>query len=156
MDLGEVAEFDLVRSTGEPLRRSDLKGRIWVVDFIFTRCAGPCPRMTDQMRTLTRQLSGDDVRFLSISVDPEYDTPEVLADYARRFEADPERWVFATGDKARIYQLSAESFYLPVEDPTDTDQIIHSTRFVVLDPEGLCLRLHGGGGANVERVNLIR
>lgn len=141
--LAPIGPFQFLDQDGDPFIRSDLDGKIWVVDFVFTRCGGPCPRMTENLRSISMAFEGDDdVRFLTISVDPEFDTPEVLKEYARRYRADTSRWKFVSGDKAATYQLAAGSFFLPVEDPEDTDQIIHSTRFVILSRDARPVAYH--------------
>ncbi len=91
--LGQLPEFTLMRETSQPLTRSSLLGQIWVADFVFTRCAGPCPRMTRRMAQLQQELADlPGVRLVSFSVDPEYDTPRVLREYAQAFGADSDRW----------------------------------------------------------------
>lgn len=134
-NMGPVAEFSLIDQDGRPFTRASLAGKIWVVDFIFTSCGGPCPRMTNDLRRLSNVIQQrDDVRFLSVTVDPAHDTPEVLKAFAAKYDADLTRWSFVTGDKRQIYDLAAHSFYLPVEE--GIEEPIHSTRFVVVDRKG--------------------
>ena len=137
--LGEVPDFALINRDGQPVRRADLAGAPWVADFIFTRCGAACPMMSLRMARLERELPADlGVRFVSFSVDPEYDTPQVLQEYAESFGA-PGRWLFLTGDKREIYRLSKEGFKLAVDDTTPVNEdepILHSTRFVLVDGEG--------------------
>ena len=140
-----LPNFELVDETGKPFRRSDLDGKVWIADFIFTRCAGPCPIMTQRMVELQSELEGSDIGLVTISVDPEYDTPQVLSDYARKFGADPDRWMFLTGDRTEIYDLSIKGFMLAVDRDVDYErQIIHSTRFVVVDRRGRIRAYHDG------------
>lgn len=137
--LGSVPDFSLTGYNGQQLTHNDLVGRITVVDFIFTRCAGICPVMTHQMRKLQDAfVQMPDVRFLSITVDPEYDTPEVLRKYAHAAGASPHRWMFLTGDKANIHQLARKGFRLGVEETggTEDEPIIHSSMFVLVDRQG--------------------
>ncbi len=133
--IGTLPDFNLTKQDGAPVATGDLAGKVWIADFIFTRCAGPCPRMTQRMADLQGQLSGaPEVRFVSFSVDPEYDTPEVLTRYAEQFGADTNTWSFLTGNRDTIYDLSIKGFKLAVDDDTDYDHlIIHSTRFVLVD-----------------------
>lgn len=136
----DVPEFSLTDRDGSNLTRDDLLGAPWVADFIFTRCAAICPRMTYQMRRVVDGLGDDSpVHFVSFSVDPEHDTPEVLADYARHYEAPP-HWHFLTGDREDLHTLSREGFLLLVDDqPAESssgDPIVHSNRFVLVDAEG--------------------
>lgn len=138
--LGSVSEFNLISSADEAITRADLEGRVWVADFFFTSCAGICPMMSKRMAELQSRL-GDtrEVTLVSISVDPERDTPERLRRYAQRYSADPVRWWFLTGRREEIYRLSQESFRLGVEAvPEDRrepgmEEVLHSSRFVLLD-----------------------
>jgi protein SCO1/2 len=118
---GAVADFRLVDQSGRIVGAADFDGRPWVVAFIFTRCGGPCPLMTRAMAGLVDSLGPDaPVRFASITVDPDYDTPEVLAEYAAQFGADTDRWRFLTGSRADILRLSLDSFHLALGDPVWT------------------------------------
>lgn len=140
--LGQVADFRLTESSGKEISLQDLKGRPWVASFIFTRCAGICPMMSGHMRRLQDSLVNEDVRFVSFSVDPEYDTLERLKEYAKRFHADPAKWFFLTGDKKAIFDLSVKSFFLgvadvpPGEEPAPDQVVTHSSRFALVDAEG--------------------
>lgn len=138
--LAEVPEFTLTSHRGETVTREDLLGRPWVADLIFTRCVLACPAMTGKMAILDRELP-DDVRLVSVTVDPEHDDPGVLAEYAERFDAG-DRWHFLTGERMEIYHLAGEGLRLPY-DPNPPlvpfepgDNIYHSTRFVLVDAEG--------------------
>ncbi len=137
---GQLPQFSLLRETGAHIKLSDLIGKIWVADFIFTRCAGPCPVMTQSMAGLHNLLSGmDNVRFITFSVDPEYDTVEVLSRYAASFGADPNRWAFLTGSRGAIVDLALHGFKLAVAEQIDGDdghRFIHSTKFVLIDEHG--------------------
>ena len=128
--LARLPEFQLTTQDGLPFGLADLKDKVWIADFIFTRCPGPCPRMTAQMAELQRELAGaPDLRLVSFSVDPEFDTPAVLSEYAGRFHANTKQWVFLTGDKKRIHALAKSGFLVGgVEDVT-----LHTTRFVLVD-----------------------
>jgi protein SCO1 len=116
---GQVPDFTLVERSGRPVTLADLIGKVWVADFIYTECPDPnmCPLQSAHMARLQADWAGEpDVRLVSISVDPEHDTPEVLSEYAARFQADPERWLFLTGAKDSIYRLALEGFHLGVVD----------------------------------------
>jgi protein SCO1/2 len=118
-DYGSVADFSLTNQQGKPIRRTDLDGQPWVADFIFTRCAGPCPLLTAQMAAVADSLGASSpVRFVSFSVDPERDTPETLTRYAEGYGADPARWHFLTGPRRAIAGLATDSFHLGMGDPT--------------------------------------
>lgn len=139
--LGQLPEFSLTNRDGRPIELPDLAGSPWVADFIFTRCPASCPIMTSRMAALNRKLPEDSgVRLVSISVDPEHDTPEVLQKYAASFQA-PDRWLFLTGPREEIYRLSKDGFKLAVDDSpgvagVSQEPILHSTRFVLVDGEG--------------------
>jgi len=154
-----LPDFDLIERSGQPLRRADLAGKVWVADFFYSTCPGPCPMLSSRLSDVQKTL-GDapDVRLVSISVDPEKDTPEVLKLYAQRFQAS-ERWLFATGDKAHIYALARHGFKLPVADaPAEGGMIIHSTRLVLVDRTGTVRGFYEGGteGSVGELVRDIR
>ncbi|MEW6272348.1 MAG: SCO family protein [Thermodesulfobacteriota bacterium] len=137
--LATVPDFSLIEASGRPITRRDLTGAPWVADLVFTHCAAICPTMTAEMSRLVRQ--SDDVtgaKFVSISVDPERDTPEVLTAYAERHGADRARWLFLTGDEKEIRRLALEGLKLPVADgdtAAGEDPILHSQRFVLVDAE---------------------
>jgi len=131
--ISTLPEFSLTSDKAVPLGNADLAGKIWIADFIFTSCGGPCPAMTRSMASVADKLAlYPDVRFVSISVDPETDTPEVLARYGETFGADPERWDFLTGTPEAIQKIAVEGFKVgSVEDP-----VIHSTKFCLVDRSG--------------------
>ena len=140
--LGSLPDFRLVERSGRPLSRADLRGRPWVADFIFTRCGGACPAMTARMARLRRDLSPD-VRFVSFTVDPAHDTPEVLTRYAATFRAD-EGWRFVTGPAKDLYALSVAGFKLAAMEVPPAEQVaggdgpfLHSSKFVLVDGAGV-------------------
>jgi len=138
-----LPDFDLVDQAGRPIDLASLAGAPWIADFIFTRCGGVCPRMTEAMQRLDEPLTASPgVRRVSISVDPEFDTPEVLTAYAAKYGITDVNWLFLTGDRAAIYRLAVDGFKLAVDDdpPAGTvnadEPILHSTRFVLVDGRG--------------------
>jgi cytochrome oxidase Cu insertion factor (SCO1/SenC/PrrC family) len=140
---GEIPDFSLTAASGRTVTLSDLRGKVWIADFIFTHCGGPCPLMSGKMSGLAKQFSNEpSVRFVSFSVDPDRDTPEVLSQYGKRYEADAKQWLFLTGDKAEIVKLSEQHFHLgvmeipPEERETVNQTVSHSTKFVLVDPQG--------------------
>jgi protein SCO1 len=136
-DYSSVPEFSLTERSHRSVTRKDLDGRVWVADFIFTRCAGICPTMSLHMQKLQEQLPKE-VKLVSFSVDPYNDTPEVLTEYAKRYNADAERWLFLTGNPEAVQKLSVGGFKLAL-DPTggtDAEPITHSSRFVLVDRQG--------------------
>lgn len=116
-----LPDFRLLERSGRPFGLSDLRRKVWVANLFFAHCADTCPLETAEMAKLQTEFDGEtDFRLVSISVDPERDTPQVLARYADQNGADPERWLFLTGHKATIYRLAREGFKLSVEDaPTE-------------------------------------
>jgi protein SCO1 len=120
---GSVPDFALVDQHGRPVRRGNLEGKVWVANFVFTQCPDECPLMTLEMARLQSDLTQvADFRLVSISVDPERDTPRVLSQYAERFKADADRWFFLTGDKRAIYHLAREGFRLGIVGPDEPDR----------------------------------
>ena len=153
--LGEVPEFALTNRDGRTIQRSSLAGRPWVADFIFTRCVAVCPRMTQQMKQVQDLLAGQSVAFASFSVDPVHDTPEVLEEYAQRYEA-ADSWLFLTGGREEIFTLCRDGFKLAVGDavePDAVDPIFHSNRFVLVDPRGMIRGYYDAfDAAEIERL----
>ena len=134
---GSVPSFQLTNQAGQPFGSPQLAGKIWIADFIYTMCPGPCPMISTRMSDLQKPLEKTDVRLVSFSVDPEKDTPQVLRSYAERLQAEPGRWDFLTGSKSAIYKLSHDSFKLAVSDGSDAQGIpVHSTRMVLVDRHG--------------------
>ena len=131
-----VPEFSLADQNGQTVTNADLRGNIWIADFIFTRCKGPCPLMTSRMLEMQKALvKTPEVKLVSVTVDPEYDTPEVLKAYAEANFADSERWKFLTGDKAVIEKLVTEGFMQHLAE--ENGEPIHGTMFLVVDGNGM-------------------
>ncbi len=134
-----IPPFSFIDRYGKPFTDKDVEGRIIIADFFFTRCTTICPRMSVNMQQLQLMLNDDafkDVVFLSHTVDPEHDTPEVLDAYAKRLKADPSRWKFLTGNAVDIYRLGNTGYLLSaLEDSTSAEQFVHDGRFVLVDKE---------------------
>jgi protein SCO1/2 len=126
-----VPDFSLTDQSNQPFQSANaLRGKVWIADFIFTNCAGPCPRMSVQMRQVATALHDlKDLRLVSFTVDPARDTPEVLAKYAQRYEAEPGVWYFLTGPQADLDNLARNVFTLG----DVNGDLQHSTRFVLID-----------------------
>ena len=136
-DLGAVPDFKLIDDRGKPITLADLRGKTWVADFIFTHCAGPCPRMSKRMSDLQTFIAGaKTVTLVSFSVDPERDTPKVLTEYGKQFGARPETWRFVTGDEKSVHELARKGFKLAVEPEQEAAPITHSTMFALVDRDG--------------------
>ncbi len=135
--LGSVPSFDLVNQDGQPFGSAQLKGKIWIADFVFTSCPGPCPMISSRMSELQRPLENSDVHLVSFSVDPETDTPGVLRDYAERLHARAGRWDFLTGPTNAIYDVIQKGFKLAVSDgASELGVPVHSTRVALVDRHG--------------------
>ena len=138
---GAVPEFSLVERSGKTVNLANLRGTIWVADFIYTTCTDTCPLQTAEMRKLQAEWSDKpELKLVSFSVDPEKDTVEVLSRYADRYQADSQRWLFLTGAREEITRLVQEGFKLsavPVVNAESSEGVImHSPRFVLVDRQG--------------------
>ena len=134
---GTVPTFQLTNQNGQPFGSGQLAGKIWIADFIYTMCPGPCPMISGRMSELQKPLEKSDVHLVSFSVDPEKDTPAVLRGYAGQLQAEAGRWDFLTGPKSAIYKLSHDGFKLAVSDGNDAQRLpVHSTRMVLVDRRG--------------------
>ncbi len=138
-----VSDFTLTNQNGDAVSLKDLRGQVWVADLIFTRCAGPCPRLTAQMSQLQQALPVDPaVKLITLTTDPEYDSPAVLKRYGERFGANAGRWIFLTGAREQIARLAVDGLKLvalekkPAERQSPEDLFIHSTLLVVVDAQG--------------------
>jgi len=126
----DVSPFELISQDGQPFHSDVLRGKVWVADFIYTTCPGPCPRMTSQMREVQdATIKIADVKLVSFTVDPARDTPAVLAEYAKTHRASAEHWYFLTGPEETLQKLDRDTFKLGNVDAT----LQHSTRFVLVD-----------------------
>jgi protein SCO1/2 len=144
--LGSIAGFALTNQAGRPVTAESLRGEVWVAAFMFTRCPTICPRITRRMQELQTAAKREEarVRLVSFSVDPEYDTPEVLRSYALRFELDLTNWSLLTGDFDVIQRAAEGSFKQALEGKADAGAehygLMHGSHFVLVDPE---LRIRG-------------
>ena len=156
--LGSVpVEPRFVERSGATMSLGDLRGKVWIAAFIFTRCRGTCPMMSSALSTLQRSIEGmEDVRLVSLTVDPEYDTPERMSEYAKGLDASPTQWLFLTGQEDSLQTLAREVFHLGIEEGgTVEEPIIHSTRFVLVDGEGEIRGYYEGLDAT-ERAALLK
>jgi cytochrome oxidase Cu insertion factor (SCO1/SenC/PrrC family) len=158
--IGPIADFALTNQDGHLTTVADFTNHVWVADIVFTRCAGPCPRMTGQMRAFQNLLPpADPARFVTLTTDPDNDTPAVLKKYGERFNADFSRWTFLTGTKQEIAALASGSLKLSavpvkIEDQKDAaDLFIHTTIFVVVDKHAQLRGSFETGGGGVDWTN---
>lgn len=156
--LGNLKDFSLIDQDHSTVTLKNLKGSVVVTNFIFTNCPGPCPIMTAQMRSLQKDYSNNPkLKFISISIDPERDPPEVLTKYAARYQADTNQWYFLTGKKEDIIKV-AENIFKVSSGKEDLD--LHTTRFILTDPQGHIRAYHDSQSENFiseikQDINLI-
>lgn len=157
--LGEVADFTLTNQAGREVTLDALRGHVWVGDIIFTRCPGPCRKMTQEMNQLSDALSqSGNARLVTLTTDPGYDTPAVLSSYIQQLKLNalPDRWLFLTGTKQQIAQLAVDSLkFTALEKPTAdregaNDLFIHSTIFVVVDKHAQLRAIFESTGEGVD------
>ncbi|WP_077302089.1 SCO family protein [Virgibacillus pantothenticus] len=144
----EVNDFTFTTQDNEKLSLEDLKGEYWIADFIFTNCTSVCLPMTSNLAKLQQKTADEDmdIQFVSFSVDPEYDTPEVLKEYAKEYQANLDNWTFVTGyDFETIKEFSIKSFKSMVAPPPEgNDQVTHGTSFFLINPEGEVIKKYNG------------
>lgn len=139
--IGNIPDFEFVNSEGETITLTSLKGKVWVADFIFTTCNMACPIMTGNMNIIHKKYKqNDDVRLVSISVYPEYDTPEVLTKYASQYNANTDRWYFLTGEESTVQEVIKDGFKIGDYE----DIIFHSEKFALVDRSGMIRAYYNG------------
>jgi protein SCO1/2 len=160
--LGHVDGFTLTNQEGTVTTLADLTNRVWVADIIFTRCAGECPRMTGQMKSVQDHLPGGSRALLvSLTTDPDYDSPAVLKRYGQHYNADFSHWTFLTGSKGEIALLAANGLKLsstpirPQDRTSPVDLFIHTTIFVVVDKHAQLRGIFQTGGDDVDWTNVV-
>ena len=130
--LFDAPTFSLTDQDGKTFRSDQLRGKVWVADFVFTTCTSLCPVMTQQMAEFQKKTPGSRVQMVSFSVDPEHDTPAILKTYADATKADLSRWHFLTGDKETIWNIST-AMKLPAGPQQADHQVMHSSHFLLVD-----------------------
>jgi len=160
--IGPVADFSLTNQDNKITTLADFTNHVWIADIVFTRCAGPCPRLTMQMKVLQDKIpAGGGTRFVTLTTDPEFDTPEVLRKVGMHYGADFNRWSFLTGTKAEIAGLAAGSLKLsaqpvkPEEQKDAADLFIHTTIFVIVDKHAQLRGFFETGGEGVDWTNSV-
>lgn len=133
-----VPDFSLTERSGRTISKSDLLGKVWVANFIFTRCSGPCPTLSARMQRLQLHFKNEpNFRLVTFSLDPTVDTPTVLSEYAKRFHADPNLWLFLTTEKESLmHELVMTGFFQTVIPAKDGKEMIHSEYLVIVDEKG--------------------
>jgi protein SCO1/2 len=139
--LGRVYDFVLTDEKGDSFSFNKLKNKIWVVDFIFTTCSDICPIMTKNMAKLDKTFAAvDGIKLVSITVNPEQDSPEILKKYSEKYDANSKKWHFLTGSRDKIREIVLKSFKLgSIEEP-----IFHSSYFTLVDQNGLIRGYYDG------------
>jgi protein SCO1/2 len=160
--LNIVPPFALTERSGKTITNNQLFGKIWVADFIYTTCPGPCPLVTAGMAKLQDAVAGDpDVQLVTFTVDPTTDTPAILAAYADHFRADKDRWWFLTGPQKQVYALIHDGFWLPVVDNSGQPpvpgqyKVTHSTQLALVDASGVVRGYYDGLGPD-GRAELLK
>lgn len=155
--IGPVEDFTLTNQFARRVTLADLRGRAWIADIIFTRCPGPCLKMTRQMKELQDALpTSSKARLVTLTTDPDFDTPAVLDRYAGRFDTDTNRWMFLTGAKNEISALGGGGLKLsavekkPGQRESENDLFIHSTIFVLVDKQARLRGVFETGGEGVD------
>ena len=140
-EIGNIPQFEFTNSDGNTVTLDNLKGKVWVADFIFTTCTMACPMMTGNMNIVHKKFKkNDNVRLVSISVYPEYDTPEVLKNYASQYDADTEKWLFLTGKEDAVKDIIKDGFKIGDYE----DIIFHSEKFALVDKKGIIRAYYNG------------
>lgn len=148
----EVPAFSLIDQQSQSVTREDLKGHVWIASFFFSRCAGTCPMTATKMANLQRNLNDPKVKLVSFSMDPEHDTPQVLNAYSKRFDADTSRWQMLTGARNQIAAV-VSGLGLGCDPEQGSTEIIHSDRFVLIDPAGRSRAIYDSNDASaMERL----
>ncbi len=125
-----INDFTLTNRLGKPFSASQLQGKVWVASFFYTSCPATCLKQNQAIAKLAQQYGKEGVKFVSITCDPENDTPENLQAYATKLQAIPGEWFFLTGDMVHIRQIGVDSFQMPVQRQT------HSNRLMLIDKWG--------------------
>lgn len=148
-----VGEFALTERSGKKVTDKDLRGQVWIGSFIFTRCNGPCPAVTGTMARLQADLKDElkagKLKLVTFTVDPERDDLKALNEYANNRQADPNNWLFLTGDEKAVHKLLQEQFKQAVErklgpDVKPGDEFGHSTRLILVDTKGVIRGMYDG------------
>jgi protein SCO1 len=143
-----VKDFSATNQDNKPFGLEDLKGKVWISDFIFTSCVDVCPPMTANLVKLQKMVTDEDlknVEFVSFSVDPAVDTPEVLARYAEQFQVNFQNWNFLTGySQEYIENFALKNYKALVKKPQEGNQVIHGTSLYLVDQEGHIKKSYDG------------
>ena len=135
-----VPPFEFTERNGQRVGNADLKGKVWIASFVFTRCNGTCPQVAATLARLQSELADvPDLRLVTFTIDPDRDTPDELKKYAGRYRAEPDRWLFLTGAENQIHALANGGFHVLAKKRPDGkpgDEFDHSTFVVLVDKAG--------------------
>ncbi|PRY04944.1 protein SCO1/2 [Pontibacter ummariensis] len=150
----QVPDFQLTSQKGETFTAEDLSGKIYVADFFFATCPGICKKMSSQLVRVQEAFENyPEVKIVSITVNPEHDSVEVLQNYAAQYGAKEDKWYFLTGERDSIYQLAKKGFYLPVQQVEGQQDFIHSEKFMLVDKDRNVRGIYEGTDpADVDRL----
>lgn len=151
----KIPDFELYNQYGDQMKRTDVEGKVYVADFFFTSCPDPCPTMKEKMKIVYDRFKGrDDFLLLSHSVDPEYDTVEVLYEFAEKLNANNDNWYFLTGPTEKIYTLAEDGYMAnAMVDEEAPGGVLHSSFFILIDDEGHIRGIYDG--VNQEQVEAL-
>ncbi len=146
--LPTVPAFSFTERNGATIANENLKGKVWIASFVFTRCSGTCPQVAATLARLQSELADvPDLRLVTFTIDPDRDTPDDLKKYAERFRADPERWLFLTGSEKDIHALANDGFHVLAKKRPDGkpgDEFDHSTMLVLVNKSGRIVDYYDG------------
>lgn len=151
----KVEDFTYTDQNGDPFTLSDLEGKVWIADLIFTNCNTVCPPMTANMARLQKKMkeAGVEAEIVSFSIDPERDTPKALKRFGEKHGADFSNWHFLTGYSfEEIQQFADASFHMNLQHNPDNDQVIHGTGFYLVSPKGRVLYQYNGMKPDLEEI----
>ena len=158
----QIPSFDLIDQNGQRFSSTQTKGKIYVVDFFFTRCGTTCPKLTTNLSRVQSLFANDpNILIVSHSVDPKHDSSAVLQKFAQKYDAKAGKWFFLTGDKKAIYDLAIKGYKLPAADASEYDKniksidetFIHSEKLLLIDKEGYIRGIYDGTySPDVERL----
>ena len=139
-----VSKFKFINQNNKEITQEDFKGKVYITDFFFTTCKTICPQMTLQLARVQKSLKGEDYKILSHTVNPEFDTTDVLLSYAQRMNADLSNWDFVTGKAQKIYKQAASYQVIALEDTTQPIPFVHSEYLVLIDKQSRVRGLYDG------------
>jgi protein SCO1/2 len=161
--LSVIPPFSLTERGGRQITNRDLYGKVWVADFVYTTCPGPCPLVTAEMARVQDLIKDDPhAQLVTFTVDPENDTPGVLAAYADKYHALPDKWWFLTGPQQPMYDLIQNGFLQAVQNNGNATpepgqyKVTHSTYFALVDAQGNMRQVYDSQSGGSERPDLLR